>query len=43
MKQPTKGYEKARHMRRWADKKGGFAATPDGFDRCDRLHPGQPH
>jgi len=29
----TKGYEKARHMRRWADKKGGYAATPDGFDR----------
>jgi integrase/recombinase XerD len=29
----TKGYEKAPHMRRWADKKGGYAATPDGFDR----------
>ena len=29
----TKGYEKARHMRQWADKKGGYAATPDGFDR----------
>ena len=22
-------------MRGWADKKGGFAATPDGFDRSD--------
>lgn len=33
MNAPMKGYEKARHMRRWADKKGGYAATPDGFDR----------
>jgi integrase/recombinase XerD len=37
MKQPTKGYPKARHMRRWADKKGGYAATPDGFDRSDAF------
>ena len=37
MKQPTKGYEKARLMRRWADKKGGYAATPDGFDRADAF------
>ena len=22
-------------MRKWADKKGGYAATPDGFDRSD--------
>jgi integrase/recombinase XerD len=27
--------ERARAMRRWADKQGGFAATPDGFDRRD--------
>ena len=33
MNAPMKGYEKARHMRRWADKKGGYAASPDGFDR----------
>ena len=33
MKQPTKGYERARRMRRWADRKGGTDATPDGFDR----------
>ena len=32
---PVKGYAKARHMRRWADRKGGTAATPDGFDRTD--------
>lgn len=25
----------ARAMRRWADKQGGFAAAPDGFDRRD--------
>lgn len=30
-----KGIERAREMRRWADKQGGFAATPDGFDRSD--------
>lgn len=33
MKKPIKGYAKARHMRRWADRKGGFAPAPDGFDR----------
>jgi len=37
MKQPTKGYAKARHMRRWADKKGGYAAAPDGFDRSNAF------
>lgn len=37
MKPPTKGYAKARHMRRWADKKGGYAATPDGFDRSNAF------
>lgn len=35
MKPPTRGYAKARHMRRWAERKGGYAATPDGFDRSD--------
>ncbi len=35
MKPTDKGYAKARHMRRWADKKGGYEATPDGFDRSD--------
>ncbi len=35
MKQPAKGYAKARHMRRWADRKGGYASAPDGFDRSD--------
>lgn len=33
MNTPKKGYAKARNMRRWADKKGGYEATPDGFDR----------
>ncbi len=33
MNTPKKGYEKARHMRRWSEKKGGYAITPDGFDR----------
>lgn len=37
MRQPTKGYAKARHMRHWADTKGGFEATPDGFDRSDAF------
>jgi integrase/recombinase XerD len=32
-KTTTKGYAKARQMRRWADKKGGYETTPDGFDR----------
>lgn len=35
MKTLNKGYAKARHMRRWADKKGGLAGAPDGFDRSD--------
>lgn len=30
-----KGIAAARAMRRWADQQGGFAATPDGFDRSD--------
>jgi len=29
--------ECARAMRKWADKQGGFAAAPDGFDRSDRT------
>ena len=29
------GIERARRMREWADKKGGFDATPDGYDRAD--------
>ena len=33
MNTPAKGYAKARHMRRWTDKKGGYEAAPDGFDR----------
>jgi len=33
MKKPIKGYAKARHMRKWADKKGGFTPALDGFDR----------
>ncbi len=37
MKQPSKGYAKARQMRRWADKKGGYEAAPDGFDRSDAF------
>jgi len=35
MKQPTKGFQRARNMRKWADRKGGFPATPDQFDRSD--------
>lgn len=35
--QLLRGIERARAMRRWADKRGGFAATPDGFDRRDQL------
>ena len=31
----SRGIEKARAMRKWADKQGGFAAKPDGFDRSD--------
>ena len=36
-KRTVKGYAKARHMRRWADKKGGYDAAPDGFDRSDAF------
>jgi len=36
-RQPQRGYAKARHMRGHADRKGGFAATPDGFDRSDAF------
>ncbi len=32
-----RGIERARAMRGWAKKKGGFASTPDGFDRRDSL------
>jgi len=32
---PQRGIARARAMRRWAEKTGGFAATPDGFDRRD--------
>lgn len=35
-KRTTRGYTRARHMRRWADRKGGYAAAPDGFDRSRR-------
>jgi len=34
-KHSLKGYARARQMRRYSDKKGGYAATPDGFDRSD--------
>ena len=37
MKPPTKGYARAKRMRRWADRKGGTDATPDGFDRTDAF------
>jgi len=29
------GYQKARQMRKYADRKGGYAAAPDGLDRSD--------
>lgn len=32
-KRPARGFAKARHMRKWSDKKGGYEAAPDGFDR----------
>jgi len=35
MHAPTRGLARAARMRKWADKKGGYAATPDGFDRSD--------
>ena len=31
----AKGLARAARMRRWADKKGGYEAAPDGFDRSD--------
>jgi len=37
MKRDLKGYARARHMRGWADRKGGSAATPDGFDRSNAF------
>ncbi len=30
-----RGYQKAVQMQKYADRKGGFAAGPDGFDRSD--------
>ena len=33
MSSPVKGYEKARHMRSWAERRGGATAAPDGLDR----------
>jgi len=30
---PARGFVKARHMRKWAGKKGGYEAAPDGFVR----------
>lgn len=35
MRRDERGIERARYMRRWANKKGGYKATPDGFDRHD--------
>ncbi len=32
---PLSGYARAKQMRRYADKKGGYAVTPDNFDRSD--------
>ena len=37
MRPPVRGYERARRMRRWADRKGGTDATPDGFDRSNAF------
>lgn len=34
-KRALKGYARAKQMKRYADKKGGYAATPDGFDRTN--------
>ena len=36
-KQSLKGYARAQKMKRYADKKGGYAASPDGFDRSDAF------
>lgn len=35
MSKKSKGIQSARKMRDWADRKGGFEETPDGFDRSD--------
>lgn len=35
MSDPQRGIARAARMRRWADKKGAHAITPDGFDRTD--------
>ena len=32
-----RGYARARQMRNYADKKGGYTATPDDFDRSDAF------
>ena len=32
-----RGYEKAVQMQKYANRKGGFTASPDGFDRSDPL------
>jgi len=32
-KSPLHGYARAKQMRRYADKKGGYAVTPDSYDR----------
>jgi len=37
MQNSAKGYAKARHMRKWSDRKGGTDATPDGFDRSNAF------
>ena len=36
-KRTLKGYARARQMRTYADKKGGYDAAPDGFDRSDAF------
>lgn len=33
----TRGLARAIRMRQWADRKGGFEASPDGFDRSDAF------
>lgn len=35
MSKKSKGIKIAQKMREWADRKGGFEETPDGFDRSD--------
>ena len=34
---PARGYERAKRMRKWADRKGGTEVAPDGFDRSDAF------